>query len=64
VELLLLPGTCAGGRSCAGICTGAPHLTPLVPPYAPRLTPLVPSFTPRLTPLHAYGLSLSIGYWQ
>jgi hypothetical protein len=35
-----------------------------VPPYAPRLTPLVPSFTPRLTPLHAYGLSLSIGYWQ
>src|SRR5258708_18904011 len=44
VELLFLPGSCAGSCTCtcAGSCTCAPHLTPLCARCAPHLTPLVP----------------------
>jgi hypothetical protein len=55
VELLLLPGTCTGSRTCisAGSCA-----------RAPLIAPLVPSFTPILTLLHAGSLGLGIGYCQ
>src|ERR1700686_4157386 len=72
VELLFLPGTCAGSCSCTGICTCtgsctcAPLHTPLVPRCAPLHTPLMPCCTPLhtppvpcCTPLHASGRSHS-----
>src|SRR6476619_2623803 len=38
VELLFLPGSCAGSRTFTGSCTCAPHLTPPRPPSRTQFT--------------------------
>ena len=70
VELLFLPGTCAGSCTracsctCAGSCTCAPLLASICAPCAPVFTSILPSCTPLLTPHHAGSLGLSVGYRQ
>src|SRR5437763_237373 len=69
VELLFLPGACAGSCGCTGSCTCtcacAPVLTPLVPCHAPLLTPLVPCGAPLHTPLVPCCSALArMPHWQ
>ena len=62
LELLFLPGGCAGRCTWVGGCPSATVLASLRAPCAPIVTSLVSSCAPVLTSLHARCLSLGAGY--